>query len=126
MGSTPLRKQGKKSKVNIMRGGSQSMRTDGYVVSLLAALAPSRSVLVAAASVGVAVVLVVRNRLVLLFVLRHAAVPPERPEPELALHQRRVAVQCCDCDTIRYFAVSIFRAKTGIGIWVERFESRST
>ena len=97
------------------RGGSQSMRTDGYVVSLLAALAPARSVLVAAASVGVAVVLVVRNRLVLLLVLRHAAVPPERPEPELALHQRRVAVQCCDCDTIRCLAVSIFRQKLGLG-----------
>ena len=74
-----------------------ALRTDGYVVSLLAALAAAgRGVLVAAtAAVGVAVVLVVGHRLVLLLVLRHAAVPPERPEPELALHQRRVAVQCC-------------------------------
>ena len=97
---------------------SLSMRTDGYVVCLLAALASAaaRCVLVAAApAVGVAVVLVVRHRLVLLLVLRHAAVSPERPEPELALHQRRVAVQCCDCDTIRCLAVSIFRQKLGLG-----------
>ena len=74
------------------------MRTDGYVVSLLAALATGWCVLVtAAAPVGVSVVLVVHHRLVLLLVLRHAAVSPERPEPELALHRhRRVAVQCCE------------------------------
>ena len=98
---------------------SLSMRTDGYVVSLLAALASAaaRGVLVAAApAVGVAVVLVVRvHRLVLLLVLRHAAVSPERPEPELALHQRRVAVQRCVCDTIRYLAVSTLKQKLGFG-----------
>ena len=97
---------------------SLSMRTDGYVVSLLAALASAtRGVLVAAApAIGVAVVLVVRvHRLVLLLVLRHAAVSPERPEPELALHQRRVAVQRCVCDTIRYLAVSTLKQKLGFG-----------
>ena len=83
-----------------------AMRTDGYVVCLLAAaLAPARCVLVAA-PVGVAVVLVVGlHRLILLLVLRHAAVPPERPEAELALHQRRVAVQRCAWDKIIQYSL---------------------